>query len=85
MKKILIIVLFLLNSLVVLAGEQTWITDNIEGKILVTPEYIITISDFDVIDSQLWAPGDDIIIINDDYVVNTDNGEKVEIDYIKLR
>lgn len=84
MKKIIALLVFLMLCLPAFAAERTFLEKNMGGEILVTPEYIIKVMDIDVIDSQLWLPGDELIITNG-YVINPDDGTKVEIEYIRWK
>lgn len=83
MKKIL--VLLSLLCLPVFANEKTWIYENYGGKVITTPEYVIKIVDYDVYNTILWLPCDDVVITNGGYVINLDSGEKAEIEYINYR
>ena len=83
MKKFLLILCLL--CLPVFANEETWIEDNHDGKVLITPEYIIVIMDYNIPDTMLWLPSEDIIITDTGYVINTENGESAEIEAINYR
>ena len=51
---------------------------SIDGKVLTTPEYVIIVTDYSCYDTQLWLPPDNVYV-TDDYVINTDNGDRAEI------
>lgn len=78
---------FLLIGLPVMAyTEKTFLLDvSIDGKVLTTPEYIIIVNDYDTFDTQMWLPPDDIIIVDDEYVINPNEQEKAEIEQIMYR
>ena len=80
-----IIVIFCLLFCSVNASEKTFITDNYDGKIIFTPEYIISIQDYDIAETIIWLPADDIVITNNGYVVNLNSGSKAEIESINWR
>lgn len=84
MKKFLLI-LCLFLALPCFASDETFITENHDGKVILTPEYIVVINDYDVVDTALWLPGDDVIITDSGYIVNTDEGERAEIQTINYR
>ena len=84
MKKILAL-LCLFIAIPCFASDETWITENHDGKVILTPEYIVVISDFDVVDTQLWLPGTDVVITDSGDIINTDDGERAEIQAINYR
>lgn len=73
------------NSSVICNNEKTWIKENFEGKVILTPEYIIEVPSYDSYDSRYWSKMDNIIILDDYSMINTDTGEKVEIKSIHRR
>lgn len=83
MKKFLLVMCLL--CLPVFANDSTWVEENHDGKVIITPEYIIVINDYDIVDTQLWLPGDDVIVTDSGYIINTDEGERAEIQAINYR
>ena len=86
MKKLLFIFCLLIGLPVMAYTEKTFLSDvSIDGKVLTTPEYIIIVKDYDTFDTQMWLPPDDIIIVDDEYVINPNEQEKAEIEQIMYR
>lgn len=83
MKKFLLILCLL--CLPVYADDRTWIEDNHDGKVIITPEYIVVIDDYYLSDTALWLPSDDVLITDTGYIINLDEGEKAEIQAINYR
>lgn len=66
-------------------GEKTYITqNNSHGKVLLTPEYVIIIANYDTYLTTLWLPMDNILILEDS-VINLSNGEKAQINSIQYK
>ena len=84
MKKLLILICFLIQ-LPVYSAEKTWIAEILaDGEVIITPEYIIEVDSFSKYDTQLWSRLDDVII-SDFYLINIDEEEKAEIKEIIRR
>ena len=79
MKKLVVLFSLIFCTVSVYANEKTWIKENYEGKVIVTPEYIIEIPSYDSYDTRYWSRLDDILILDNGYIINLDNGEKAEI------
>lgn len=83
MKKVLLILCMI--CMPALANDNTWIEENNDGKVIITPEYIVIIPDYEIPTTMLWLPGDDVIITDSGYIINTDEEEKAEIQAINYR
>ena len=72
------------NSL--MGAEEGYITNKSDdGSVIILDDGSVwRVSPTDQIDSRLWLPGDTIIVPdNEDSLINSDDGEKVDADRIR--
>jgi len=66
-------------------ATDTYIESVVQGgKIILTPEYVIRIMDYDTITTSLWLPVTDIVVTSD-RVINVDDNESADIESIRYR
>lgn len=85
MKKLLGLFFAIFLSVSCAFATDTYIESVVQGgKIILTPEYVIRIMDYDTITTSLWLPVTDIVV-TDDRVINVDDNESADIESIRYR
>ena len=85
MKKLLGLFLAIALSVYCAFATDTYIESVVQGgKIILTPEYVIRIMDYDTITTSLWLPVTDIVVTSD-RVINVDDNESADIESIRYR